>query len=525
VLHAILHAAGPRSRQICRALLDLYGPLRRLTPRGVETSSELLAALVVSGRHRELTSLDLSYVHHLITDDSLPALCEALPALRALRLHPLTWRGAKPTFSAAAVAAATSHLPQLTALHVGSVSDKRRWPHPLLTKWPIQGCPLLENLALPRSWVPLASTALPALTGLSRLAFGGEDCEFTAMHMSHIAAVAPQLPALVALELEGSFKASAQFQGLTQLTALKVYGRPAGQVLQHIGSLTNLRSLEVRLRWRRRDQPQHGWLDELACLTRLWVDFWIRPEGEGLGWLEAFDEVARSVPHLPDLRDLRFATSGTYGHATVMLPCAGIASASGSLRALALECMYFHDSMYSQVLPLLTGLTSLRLGSLWYSYGFGGFGWLTALTSLRELVYWSGGESRALHLPCELLAGLRSVVALTLDKLPFVDGGYLVQLCASMPQLTSLGLCNSESMGPALAALQHLTRLEVLAFSTSCRGVERAAEGWEHLRAPSSLRRCHLPEGRATARAVRGLLGRQVEVVPDVLQEEFHPLW
>jgi hypothetical protein len=387
------------------------------------------------------------------------------------------------------------------------------------------------------------TAALPRFAGLSKARFdivrGFED-------MTRVAALVAHLPALlVALELGGcncfgpvqalrgltQLRGVTQLQGLARLTALRLagevveHGTMAGQLLQLIGTLTNLRSLGLSLVWAELDTtPHHGWLSRLTLLTSLTVDFWA-PGGK------VIHDVLSSVAHLPalgvlsitDARPMPAVSGVAYAH---------VAAACSSLRCLSLMELLLPPSMFTDVLPQLTGLTCLqfKVAVTPTTPHVESFSWLSVLTALREL--WYGGHfDDTSVLPCELLAGLPHVETLYLGDCSFVDAPYLEQLCDSMPQLTSLDLSYNRNMGAGLSSLQHLTNLEVLGLGS----VECSAEVLQHLhalQAPPSLRRCHLgedywePEKQAVARvAARATLGRQVDAVFSDWAQEQHDGW
>jgi hypothetical protein len=112
VTRAILHRAGPRSRLLCMATADLYGPLPSLTPRGMRTIQRLESTLKRLCRRKELRSLDLTQAPDLVSDNNLQLIFSALPHLQQLHL-PLTSQ-----VSAAGLAALQPLLSSLTALHI-----------------------------------------------------------------------------------------------------------------------------------------------------------------------------------------------------------------------------------------------------------------------------------------------------------------------------------------------------------------------------------------------------------------------
>jgi hypothetical protein len=222
--------------------------------------------------------------------------------------------------------------------------------------------------------------------------------------------------------------------------------------------------------------------------------------------------VAFDVPRLPALCELHltkcFAGDGGELSAAAW---EGIAASCSALRLLHLGGLTLPANM-PQALSQLTGLTCLRLRSLYKRVP--SLSALTALTNLKELCFALGGFRSGLAdsvLPCRLLAGLRSLDTLALSHCSFVDGPYTEQLCASVPQLTSLDLSCNGDVGTGLSALRRLTNLQVLGLE----GV--AAHDVQHMRVPASLQRCYLGWGRWPEErvAAKGLLGRGVEAVFD----------
>jgi hypothetical protein len=448
--------------------------------------------VVVNARHTQLRELDLTHVDEPVSGADLLALCKALPHLRTLRLP--SFPQPQDNLTLAAVAAATSHLPALEALHVLRLSDTEGGP---LLGWPVEGWSRLQELALPRALVVAASSASFSCFGaLSRLCIRGHGD----IDLAHVASVAAQLPALVALEQHGgcsTFDSGAQLHTLTQLTALRLTGvvveegRSTTELLRRIGPLTRLRSLHLKLWWGNDlDAATPDWLAQLTCLSSLRVDFSTtdeEPTDEG-GLL---DGVASSVPHLPALRELHIGDHNNVGAPLSPAACARIASAAGSLGLLTLGGVSLPPTIFTEVLPQLTRLTCLCLNSV-YHEDTPTLGWLAALTNLRELGYVG---NRACSpppgdlLPCDLLGGLSNVVALTLAQCPFVDAPYVRQLCASMQQLRRLDLRDNDGAGAGTSALVLLTNLEVLGLQRSATVVD---EVWKHVNAPSSLMRCYL---------------------------------
>jgi hypothetical protein len=531
-LYAILHRAGPRSRELCRALLDVYGPLPRLAPRGLASLEELLSALAASARHRHLRVLDLSDATDLRFDDRFQALCKALPSLLTLHLpvysHLMHSSDRMPTL--ACVAAATAHLRRLSALHAPYMSGVGGAP---LCEALLQGWSHLRELTLPEPLLRASSTtALSGCTALSKLGIQGDIKGGSRVDLCHIASVASQLPALVSLQLRGSgyccMEAGPQLRGLGGLTALALAGVAleervaAGALQQQVAALTNLRSLHLRLWWEPAwDTPRPGWLTPLALLTALRVHFDILGMDDAKAYNAlrgTLEEAAASVPHLPALRELRLGSSSSHGGVGAGLSaaaCLRIAAAGSGLELLTLDELALPAAEFTQVLSRLAGLTCLGLISVTSCDDDMPLGWLTALTGLRELGYVGSRQDTwfVASLPCQLLAGLSSVHALTLANCPFLDSDYLAQLCASMPQLRSLDLSGSRNVSAGLSALRRLPNLEVLGAV----GTAAAAQLLELIRVPPSLRRCHLGPYRrwqpAQRKAAVALLGRHVEVV------------
>jgi hypothetical protein len=555
LLQAILRiTACPRSRELCRALLHLHDHIPHLTPRGVETADELLAALArPDDHHKHLASLNLIYVGDILTDDVLLALCTSLPNLCTLHLP-----ACDSKLTVAGVAAATAHLPGLTALDVPDLSDVP-WSYEApstdsdddinegdtIPTWVVNdSAHHLQRLRLPSALHVTSATALSRCTGLSALIFRGDGD----IDIPPVAALVAQLPALVVLELEGNFRHTGSLQSLTRLTALQLWGqvgeREGDRLLTQLAALTNLRSLSLAAWWDDARQSIHpGWATALTALTSLRVTFTASCEHDPYeaDYL-ALDDVALCVPHLPALRELHVSSLSDYCCAG--LPrgaCARIASASSSLRLLHVEGLRLPASMFAQVLARLTGLTCLRL--LRNRHAATPFDWLGALTALRELQYTPRGaltdverrfysEEHPLEfnteigsgvLPCPVLAALSNVHALTLAGCPFVDAPYLEHLCAAMPQLRTLDLADTINIGAGLSALQRLTNLEVLDLEVRADTPE-ALLG--HVRAPSSLRRCYLgwrfnwgPVEQATAGA---LPGGHVDTVFSHWEKAFH---
>jgi hypothetical protein len=517
-LYATLHTAGPRLREICRALLDLYGPLPRLTPGEVETPAELLSALAThDNRHLHLSELDLTHVPDAVTDSCLLALYRALPNLCTLHLPATPYRN---TLSHS-IAAATAQLPNLTALHVPYMADGLR-------EWCIaEGCAThLQELTLLSAVLEQSNAALSCLTRLSKLCLTG-------LHLNdllHIVPLVAQLPALVVFTLEWShFDTLVDLRSLTQLTALKLEGtvgeRLGAQELEHVvGSLTHLRSLVLELYWLGFAEP--ACLAQLTMLTslRLHVAAWCAADLAS----SPFEEVASSVPLLPALRELCMTAEASTRRGTFALSddaCACIASARSSLGLLYLENLTLPGSMLSEVLPQLTRLTCLRLSP---TNPIKSFDWLPALTALRELRYTGCCQSAAAStvMPCHLLTRLSTVTTLSLAWCSFLDGPYLQQLCAHMPQLRTLDLGHNDILRDGLSALQHLTNLEVLGLSPDAGKIAELLGNVSGL--PASLRRCYVGLGNCSRidfsahekQVVQAMLGKQVQAVFDWWEAE-----
>jgi hypothetical protein len=511
-LYPVLHRAGRRTRELCTAFAHVYGPLPHLAPWGVETIDELLSALApADDRHRHLTRLDLSRVGNLVTCDSLLSMCEALPNLRSLRLAP--WdRTYASELTAPAVAAATSRLLHLEELHVPFLPAAiGAGPLP---EGPCQGSSHLRELTLPIGLIAPSVTALSGCTALRKVCVHAlQD-----VNISHLASLAAELPALLSLEQVGSGRlySIASLQSLTQLTALGLCGAVSeegattGQLLRHVGTLTNLRSLALRLWLDWGEALERGWLTRLSRLTSLQVTFATREVN--IDDYDAFFDVPSSVPLLPALCELKIA--GTYNAASLSAAaCAYVASARSSLKSLHLRELRLPASMFVHVMPQLTCLSCLRLEYVIHPDEMV-FIWLSILTALREL--WYDGRIKNTGcsgvLPCGLLAGLSSVDTLSLPRCPAVDGPYLEQLCELMPQLRSLNLSYNSNMGAGLHALQRLTNLEVLGLAPYY-GVS-LGDTLQHLRAPLNLGRCYVgrkgPEKEASSIV---LLSRQVDIM------------
>jgi hypothetical protein len=228
----------------------------------------------------------------------------------------------------------------------------------------------------------------------------------------------------------------------------------------------------------------------------------------GFDTWRGLNDTARCVPHLEALRELHIADRDKGGAKITAPACRNIASAGSTLELLHLEQLWLPINLFSRVMPRLTGLTCLRL--LHNVHRPTAFAWLAALTALREL--WYAPFSRFTRaLPCKLLAGLPAITTLSLARSSFVDDPYLEQLCASMPQLTALGLAGNGGVGAGLSALQQLTNLEVLDLAGAVTSQE-VLEG--HVRAPPSLRRCYLGDKyKGDREEARAALGTHVDTV------------
>jgi hypothetical protein len=527
-LCAVLHKAGPRSREVCRALMHVYGPLTRLTPQSLDTPEELLSAVAMNGDAlRHLTTLDLSHAHLPITGDELLALCKALPNLRCLRL-PSTGH----CLTLAEVAAATQHLPSLAELHAPFLSDSDLNPEQHVAGWSH-----VRALSLPIDLVTQRFiAALRPCSELSSLSFRGHAKGWPPTY--DVSPCVTYMTALVSLELDMGVGSAlhgrlgaAQLERLAGLTSLKLalldYSKHeeqvwAGKMLRHVGALTTLKSLHLVEHCQHGWTPaEHGWLSRLTRLTRLAVAFPLLWHSYiGIPSARSFDEVAAGVPFMPALAELHMSNEhGGEEDDLSDAACACIASASSTLRLLDLKGVCLPAS-FSRALLQLTGLTCLRLHSWLPDDACSA---LPALTNLRELMYVDRAQDGMA--PSELLAGLPAVDTLLLSSCmeergwdngtAAMGGRFLARLCDAMPQLRRLKMCRvSSSTRAAMAALGRLTNLEVLCFSCG-------ASWLGDYRAPSSLRRCYLgamgPEDRLTARA---LLGRHVEAVFSTWHEE-----
>jgi hypothetical protein len=217
--------------------------------------------------------------------------------------------------------------------------------------------------------------------------------------------------------------------------------------------------------------------------------------------------VASSVPHLPALRKLHMASTSGGDAVLSAAACARVASAGSSLQQLHLGRLSLPAGTLSGTLMQLTGITCLRLISV-VSLPMLPFSWLAGMTALRELAYDQElvPLSHVCVLPCALLAALSRVDTLMLADCRSVDGPYLVQLCACMPQLRSLDLRGNSNVNAGLPALQRLTNLEVLGLKAADGG---SALWLGHVTAPSSLRCCYL--GSSGGHAEWQMLGRHVD--------------
>jgi hypothetical protein len=237
----------------------------------------------------------------------------------------------------------------------------------------------------------------------------------------------------------------------------------------------------------------------------------------------AFNDTASSVPLLPALRELHIDCDGA--ERLPAAACSGIASAGSRLVHLHLGGLSVRAAPLLEALVQLTGLTCLSLASLITPHAMS-FGWLTALTVLRQLRYVRRSDDSATGgtLPCRLLARLSSIDALALSRCSFLNDPYLEEACLSMLRLRSLDLSGNAQLRAGLSALQRLTDLEVLGLAGV---VADPAALSEVVRVPCSLRRCHLgyrylynlakgPGGHRPAEqrvATSALLGGQVEAV------------
>jgi hypothetical protein len=514
-------------REVCRALRHLYGPLPWLTPRSLDTTGELLAAAAANGGcFSLLTALDLRHTRLPISGDELLALCKATPSLRFLRLltegHSLTL---------AEVAAAVLHLPSLAHLHAPRLSTLSHDP----SAEHVAGWSALRELTLPTNIATAGIiAALQQCIRLSALSF--EDQGQASWPPTYdVSPCTTHLPALLSLELDmgGGLHGetgAAQLRSQTRLTALKLglleldeQQPSAGELLQHVGALTNLRSLHLVQQRKHSWAPaERGWLSRLTRLTCLAVAvplLW--HHYAGAGQCCSFDEVAAAVPLMPALVELHMTDNmGNKYNELSAASCACIASTSSSLRVLDLKGLCLPGDI-TGAMSQLTCLTTLRLHS-WLPL-YCSCEWLTALTSLKELMYVNRRGSSVP--PCHLLARLTTVETLLLSSCAedrawcdraVVDGRCMAPLCAAMPQLRRLKLRVRESSlaQTELAAVVRLTNLEVLCLPCAATYLKR-------VRPPSSLRRWYLGAMEAEGRLKAGaLLGRHVEAVFGTWHEE-----
>jgi hypothetical protein len=492
------------------------------------TARDVFSALAGRHRHTALMALNLEHIDGRVIDGTLQALCEALPSLQELRL-PTSSR-----MSLTRVAAATSSLTVLTALHL---------PSPYAAEFPyaeITGrLSRLRALSLPAGYMEAPTTGLRMCTQVTRLCFHADRGGQGRVDMSGLVRWAAQLPALASLEFDAitytHMLNATQVEALTALRTLKLCCvQPAGgtttsEMLRRIGSLTALRVLHLRVTHWGWTPIEQGWLSRLSLLTSLHVAYAFSAFEDEYYYNEddvpapaealtaAFDEVASAVPSLPSLVELSIcdALCTTCSDVPSAAACARITSAAGTLRALHLHGLPLPQAAMLVLLPQLTGLTCLRLTCCEGLGGAPGSLALATLTSLRELCYQGGVDECAP--PCALLAGLRSIRALSVQA---VDGPYLAQLCAAMPQLTCLDLGTHYGAeggsgllaagAPALQPLQLLSRLEVLDLTSSV-----AAEQLRYMEGVRCLQRCYMG-GQCTPgfqKRSMAALGRRMDVV------------
>jgi hypothetical protein len=518
----ILHRAGPRSRLLCKRLANLYGSLPSLTPRGLKSGEDLLSALPRLCRHRELTTLDLTQAPDLVTDSNLGVICKALPHIQQLHLPVTTLEVARR------LAAQPTLLPSLTALHVfgPSALPFSPWRSFDVDRFMDLLAPLsqLRELTLPASTayhVSKHAKHMPKLTACSRLTFSDHpnDDVNVCLYTEYMVICAQHLPALVSLVIDvrgwlhSTPRALQQLQGLTMLTDLEVGTiRPRfSHAPTMIGTITGLQSLRLRLLSESWAPAEDSCLARLSLLTSLHValePFWLIYQAHED--LYHGDRLLAAVPHLPpSLQDLQLTISSCSEKYVGAAPSsglfAGLASASSVLQLLELKYLTLPGN-FMEVIQQLTRLTTLGIHDCDCTAG-GSFAGLTALTSLRKLALcdMEGGSTEG----CSSIEGMKQLHTLQLNG-SFMDGPYLASLCAASPQLQVLDISGSHCIASGLSALALLTALEVVDLSDTVEvhQLERC------LRAPPSLRRCHLSflqpweQQRAAA-----LLGPLVEVV------------
>jgi Leucine-rich repeat (LRR) protein len=541
LIEHILRKAGPHSRELCKALAHLYGPLLSLTPRNVTRIQDLLSTLTRQGRHKQLKALDLSHVTNLVTDNSLKLICRALPHLERLHL-PLTCKLTTP-----ALAALQPLLPSspLTALQISSQLPYAATAAVLQVSLDmILQLTRLRELALPACAAVLlaaedeALVKLGACSQLTQLSFSDPHCRNDAQDSETISAAliarcAECLPALASLKVGKRFlfvetaDPLTKLRGLTALTELHVATVwttwPHNEALHAIGAMANLRTLQLRLLHLGWDPAESGWLTRLSLLTSLDVCFETTGDGPG-----CFDEVLSAVPHLPALR--RFHMSSNLLQ-EMQQPSdeafASLASASGVLEQLHLSALELPRSCM-EVIRQLTRLTALRIrGCDWW--GTRGSFWtassaLAALTSLRVLEVRDLTVGKVLDGPddcthdCTVapraIEGLKQLRTLRLNG-ELLNRPYITRLCAALPQLCVLDVSGSANIGSGVSALSKLTNLEEVDLSATV----EVGELVRHLKPPTSLRRFlyKAPLEQEHEQHIRALLGPRVRVVFDEL--------
>jgi hypothetical protein len=532
LIEDILQRAGLRSRELCKALAHLYGPLLSLTPRDVSRIQDLLSTLTRQGRHKQLKALDLSHVAELVTDNSLKLICSALPHLERLHL-PLTCKLTAPALAALQALPTPSPLtslrisPQLPYATTAAVLRESGILDSILQ------LTQLRELALPTFAAVLLAAEdeqlvkLGACSQLTQLSFLDPHCrndpsdnEIT--DAGCIVSCAERLPALVSLATDMRYMhvetadSLTRLQGLTSLTELHIGTVLAAwthsEVMHAIGAMANLRSLQVRFLHGGWDPAESGWLTRLSLLTSLRVGF----EATRSSAPGSIGEVLSAVARLPALRCLQVVTDllqpaqGPSGEAF-----AGLVPAKGLLEELHLSCVELPRSCM-EVIPQLTRLTALGFhgcggaasrGGLWMAASA-----LTALTNLRVLMArdLAGGCTVALG----AIEGLKQLHTLQLNG-DLLNRTYLTRLCAALPQLRVLDVSSSANIGSGVSALSRLTNLEVVDMSATV----EVGVLVRHLRAPPSLRRFlyKAPTDQEHRQRIRDLLGPRVRVVFDDL--------
>jgi hypothetical protein len=273
-------------------------------------------------------------------------------------------------------------------------------------------------------------------------------------------------------------------------------------VLQVLGGMTNLRSLQACLVHTGGAQVEHGWVTRLSLLTSL--DFSM--DGTTGDDSAVFDELVSSVPHLPALRELRLGkrvTRQVRGLADA--PFARLVDAAGALEVLHLTLLQLPGGCVDAIRQL-TRLTSLSIRTC--ECAARGFAGLAALTRLRRLELLDVQSDCGVG--CNALVGLKQLTMLRLNG-AFVTRRYVARLCGELPRLERLDVSGSRNVGSGLSALERLTNLEVVDLSNTV-GVGQLAAS---LRVPPSLRLCLLRGLAVTLEEqhrVEQLLGPRVEV-------------